>query len=123
MNDAANEQAESMTDAPDKARLVVESGFYAGLEWPLQADSTVVGRGRDADFVLSEGTMSRAHALLGREEGGVFVQDLGSTNGTMVNGSRETRALLSDGDELQLGKLVLKISLPNSSVRGGARGS
>ena len=121
MSDAADEQAGSVAGV--EARLVVESGFYAGLEWPLETNPTVVGRGRDADLVLSEGTMSRAHALLGYEDGRVFVQDLGSTNGTMVNGNRETRAFLSDGDELQLGKLVLKISLPDSSVRGGARGS
>ena len=67
----------------------VESGFYEGMEWPLDRASTVIGRGRTADLVLSEATISRAHALLGFKGDQPFVQDLGSTNGTLVNGARE----------------------------------
>lgn len=87
----------------------VESGFYEGLEWPLDRASTVIGRGRTADLVLSEATISRAHALLGFKGDQPFVQDLGSTNGTLVNGGREQQAFLRDGDELRMGRLVLRI--------------
>ncbi len=87
----------------------VESGFYQGLEWPLDRASTVIGRGRTADLVLSEATISRAHALLGFKGEQPFMQDLGSTNGTLLNGQQEQQALLEDGDELRMGRLVLRI--------------
>jgi pSer/pThr/pTyr-binding forkhead associated (FHA) protein len=100
------------TDSPPAAgRAVVRisSGFYEGLDWPLDRASTVIGRGRSADMVLNEATISRAHALFGYEGTQAFVQDLGSTNGTLVNGEKAQRALLSPGDELRMGRLVLKI--------------
>ncbi|MFQ5514624.1 MAG: FHA domain-containing protein [Myxococcota bacterium] len=92
---------------PAEWRLRVESGFYSGLEWPLDRTSTVVGRGRSVDLVLNEATISRAHALLSFEGERLYVQDLGSTNGTLVNGVRRGRIVLEDGDELRMGRLVL----------------
>ena len=83
--------------AAQRATLRIESGFYEGLEWELDRPSTVIGRGRNADLVLNEATISRAHALFGYEGAKVFVQDLGSTNGTLVNGVREHRKLLVHG--------------------------
>ena len=89
----------------------IESGFYDGLEWPLNRPSTVIGRGRNADFVLHEATISRAHALMGYQGERLYVQDLGSTNGVLVNGVREDRALLSEGDELRMGRLVIRVRM------------
>jgi pSer/pThr/pTyr-binding forkhead associated (FHA) protein len=79
---------------------------------PIDQDWMVIGRGRSADVVIAEPTISRAHAAIGYDGEGFFMQDLGSTNGTRVNGKRETRAALKDADELQLGKLRLQIVLP-----------
>jgi pSer/pThr/pTyr-binding forkhead associated (FHA) protein len=95
--------------------VCVASGFYEGLMWPLDRPSTVIGRGRSADLVLNEATISRAHALFGLDAGRPFVQDLGSTNGTLVNGERVQRRPLDDGDELRMGRLVLRIRFPRSS--------
>ncbi len=95
--------------------LRVESGFYEGLEWPLERASTVVGRGRTADLLLSEATISRAHALLAFKGDQPFLQDLGSTNGTLVNGTREPQVALSDGDELRMGRLSLRFCLGEES--------
>ncbi len=121
---ARKAKAEAATVAsaskPAGAFVCVESGFYAGLEWPLDRECTVIGRGRTADLVLSEATISRAHAVLGYESGKVFVEDLGSTNGTLVNGVRERRVLLADGDELSMGKLQLKIRVaPDAGAAHG----
>jgi pSer/pThr/pTyr-binding forkhead associated (FHA) protein len=85
-------------------------GFYEGLEIPVDRDWLVIGRGRSADLVFSEPTISRAHAAIGFEQGEFFVQDLGSTNGTGVNGRREPRVALTHGDEVQLGRLVLRFT-------------
>ena len=96
---------------PSGANIRVLRGFYADLEIPVDRDWMVIGRGRTADLVLSEPTISRAHAAVGYEKGSFFVQDLGSTNGTGVNGKREPRTTLRDGDDVQLGKLVLRFTL------------
>ena len=97
------------------ASVLVLRGFYEGLEVPVDRDWMVIGRGRTADVVIAEATISRAHAAIGYDESGFFMQDLGSTNGTRVNGVREARVGLSNGDELQLGKLRLRIALPSTS--------
>ena len=106
--------------ATQRTRLPINSGFYEGLEWELDRPSTVIGRGRNADLVLNEATISRAHALFGYDGMDAFVQDLGSTNGTLVNGNRENRKTLAHGDELRMGKLVLKVSLDAVAARGHA---
>jgi pSer/pThr/pTyr-binding forkhead associated (FHA) protein len=100
--------------APCGAAIRVLDGFYEGLEIPVDRDRLVIGRGRGVDLMIAEPTISRAHVALGREGGGIFVRDLGSTNGTLVNGSRCERAPLRDGDEIQLGKLRLRVRLPSA---------
>ena len=96
---------------PGGAFVRVMKGFYEGLEVPLDRDWIVIGRGRTADLVIAEPTISRAHAAIGWDAEGFFMQDLGSTNGTKVNGQRSPRARLKDGDDLQLGKLQLRIAM------------
>ena len=98
---------------PSGALIRVVRGFYEGLEVPINRDWMVIGRGRSADVEIAEATISRAHAAIGYDGEGFFMQDLGSTNGTRVNGKRETRVRLGDGDELQLGKLRLRLVLPS----------
>jgi hypothetical protein len=97
---------------PAGATIVVLEGFYEGLELPVDRAWVVIGRGRGADVLIAEPTISRAHAAIGHDPAGFFVQDLGSTNGTWVNGSREKKQALKDGDEIQMGKLRLRVSLP-----------
>jgi pSer/pThr/pTyr-binding forkhead associated (FHA) protein len=97
---------------PSGSSIYVLRGFYQGLELPVDRDWLVIGRGRGADVVLAEPTISRAHAAIGFEEDAFFVQDLGSTNGTLVNGTREEKRALADGDEIQMGKLILGIKFP-----------
>jgi len=94
-----------------RAMLRIESGFYEGLELPIDREWLVLGRGRSAEMMLAEPTLSRAHAAVGYDGGGFFVQDLRSTNGTLVNGERRERAALQDGDEIQIGRLHLLVRL------------
>ena len=62
-----------------------------------------IGRSDACRLVIEHGTISRRHAVLKRVEGGFEVRDLGSLNGTWVNGWRVDRALLRPGDTLTLG--------------------
>jgi pSer/pThr/pTyr-binding forkhead associated (FHA) protein len=93
---------------PGEGAVAILRGFYEGLEVPVDRPWLVVGRGRGADLVLAEATISRAHAAFGFDAEGFFVQDLGSTNGTLVNGERQKRVRLASGDEIQMGKLLLR---------------
>lgn len=99
-------------EIPKGASILVKSGFYEGLEVVVDRDWLVVGRGRSADLVIAEATISRAHAAIGHDAEGFYVQDLGSTNGTMINGARVERQALKPGDEIQMGRLVLGVTLP-----------
>lgn len=107
----ANER-EPAGPVPSGGVIRVMRGFYEGLEVPVDRDWVVIGRGRGADIVIAEPTMSRAHAAIGFDGERFFVQDLGSTNGTRVNGSVEQKASLKDGDDVQLGKLLVRVTLP-----------
>ena len=75
---------------------------------PLTRPVTVIGRGADADLRLADTGVSRAHAELRLDaDGGVRVVDLGSTNGTVVNGQRVSEGNLADGDRLNIGATAL----------------
>lgn len=112
MSQSASEEASLSGEA---AVLLVKSGFYEGLEVPLEGVRTVIGRGRGADIVLAEPTISREHAVVGRSPEGWYVEDLGSTNGSYANGGRIERHLLKPGDEIVLGRLVIEVTLPGDS--------
>jgi pSer/pThr/pTyr-binding forkhead associated (FHA) protein len=103
--------AEARASRPKRASLSVQGGFYAGLEVPVDRTRMMIGRGRGADLVVAESTMSREHAVIGFDAEGCYVEDLQSTNGTKVNGERVARARLRDGDEVQLGRLKLQVHL------------
>ena len=93
--------------------MTILSGFYEGLEVSLDRDRLVIGRGRNADLPLAEATISRAHAAIGFDGRAFYVEDLSSTNGTRVNGTRITRHALEADDEIQMGKLRIGVTLPH----------
>jgi pSer/pThr/pTyr-binding forkhead associated (FHA) protein len=97
---------------PPGASAVVLSGFYEGLEVLLDRERIVIGRGRKADLALAEATISRAHAAIGFDGETFYIEDLNSTNGTLVNGSRIVRQPLKTQDEIQMGKLRIGVTLP-----------
>ena len=92
------------------ACVIVIAGPNIGEMHPLQADS-IVGRQADAWLCLTDSEVSRHHAKFEQRGDAVFVQDLGSTNGTFVNDQQVTEQQLSDGDKIQIGATtVLKFS-------------
>lgn len=94
--------------AGEDACLVIRSGGGRGGEiYPLRDSRIAIGRHPDADVFLDDVTVSRNHAVLEREGTGWVIIDEGSLNGTFVNRRRGDRTVLSDGDEIQVGKYRL----------------
>src|SRR5690606_5121571 len=78
-----------------------------GRHYPLQVGSTVIGRGDQANLRLPDVGISRRHARIDFDGTQAVLTDLGSTNGTMVNGQRVTAIALNPGDMIQLGTTTL----------------
>jgi len=86
------------------------SGKYQGGEFPLRANrEIVIGRSSELDMVLVEDMVSRKHAKIITEEHTVSIQDLGSTNGTFVNGEKIRQVELKDGDRILIGTSIIKL--------------
>lgn len=86
------------------------SGKYQGGEFPLEENREVlVGRSSDLDMVLVEEMVSRKHARLQLSQGRIEIEDLGSTNGTFVNGERITRMSVGEGDRILIGSNILRV--------------
>lgn len=73
-------------------------------KWLLTQPVTVIGRGSEADIVLNDSGVSRTHLELRITPSGVIATDLGSTNGTFVEGNRISAATLVDGNVIRIGR-------------------
>ncbi len=86
------------------------SGKYQGGEFPLKAEKQIViGRSSELDMVLVEDMVSRKHAKISFSGGKITIEDLGSTNGTFVNGEKVKQAGLKEGDRILIGTSILKL--------------
>jgi pSer/pThr/pTyr-binding forkhead associated (FHA) protein len=101
---------------PEGAVLIVERGPDVGSRFLLAQPVTSVGRHPRSDVFLDEVTVSRHHAELRWTNSGLRVVDLGSLNGTYVNGEAVESAVLVHGDELQCGKFQLTFWLHPDST-------
>jgi pSer/pThr/pTyr-binding forkhead associated (FHA) protein len=89
------------------AMLVVVRGPNAGARYLLDREETTVGRHPDCEIFLHDVTVSRRHSEFRREGGEFLLRDLGSLNGTYVNGDRVEEKDLDSGDEVQIGRFKL----------------
>ena len=69
----------------------------------------VIGRSSELEMVLVEDMVSRRHAKIAVEQGDIFLEDLGSTNGSFVNGEKITRTKLAEGDRILIGTSIIKV--------------
>jgi pSer/pThr/pTyr-binding forkhead associated (FHA) protein len=93
------------------ASLVVVSGPAAGMEYSLQRSRTILGRGPGVDFEFPDAEMSRQHVAVEYSHETFRASDLGSTNGTLVNGTLIRTTELKHGDRIEIGKHVLQFLL------------
>ncbi len=99
------------------AMLIVLSGPARGARFLLNTSLTTIGRAPENDIFLDDVTVSRKHAEISKGNNGYQVKDLGSLNGTYVNGKVEVESNLSDGMELNIGKFKMHFFV-GGKVRG-----
>ena len=89
------------------ALLLVRRGSGLGSRFLLDKDVSIAGRHPNSDIFLDDVTVSRRHSEFRRTAAGFEMRDLGSLNGTFVQGQRVESASLEDGDEVLVGKFHL----------------
>lgn len=95
-----------------RARLIPVDG---GPALDLVKDLTLVGRNEDCDLFIDHKSVSKQHCVLVKTEGLVLVRDLGSTNGTRVNGQRVRRAALLPNDNLAIANFKYQVKFGESA--------
>jgi pSer/pThr/pTyr-binding forkhead associated (FHA) protein len=91
--------------------LLVRIGPQQGLRYHLARPEVRIGRRKDMDLILSDTTVSAEHARVFFQEGGLWIEDLKSMNGTLVNDRRIRRSLLQANDRITLGKYELEVQM------------
>jgi pSer/pThr/pTyr-binding forkhead associated (FHA) protein len=96
-----------------RARLIERGGKDAETrEYPLTQPEFLMGRGADCDLRLRSSSMSRHHCIIRTGPDGVTLVDLGSSNGTYLNGERvRSQAALKTGDEVRLDQYLFLVDL------------
>jgi hypothetical protein len=121
MQDTAPKAPPTTTARPGRSYVLrFISGKYQGGEFPIVAEKQIiVGRSSDLDMVLVEDMVSRKHARIAMQQDQIWIEDLGSTNGTFVNGEKIKRARLKEGDRVLIGTSILKV-IAGDGPRDGA---
>jgi len=94
------------------ALLTVEQGPDAGLRVRVELDRPgFLGRATDNDILVTDPATSRRHTRFGYRDGGFIVTDLGSANGTILNGERVVEAHIKAGDRIKIGQNELLVTI------------
>lgn len=91
-----------------RPRLIVVSGTLLGQQLELGAEVVTIGRSSDCTISFQHPSVSRQHCRIWLEDGAYWIQDLGSTNKTYVNGHAISKTVLRDGDQIGVGNNALK---------------
>jgi pSer/pThr/pTyr-binding forkhead associated (FHA) protein len=102
--------------APPKAVLRGVSGAYFGKIIPIRG-RLVIGRGSECDLILDEAEMSRKHAVIENFGDGIYLRDLGSSNGTFVNGVQVRDAVLHPDDQIAFDRNRFLLEAPGMPPR------
>ena len=97
---------------PQQLQVVVHAGPLAGKGFPITGDILTIGRDPDNNISLDDEQVSRHHARLIRQDDQIILEDLGSTNGTLVNGKPITgQHALQPADIISIGSSVFGVMI------------
>ena len=100
-------------------RFVIQNGPRAGDEYLVRKPNTLIGRHESCDIVVNDPLVSRRHCQITWDGIYCTVEDLGSTNGTFINGLRLIEAyVLRPGDDLQIANVTLNFADPQATLTG-----
>lgn len=94
-----------------KVNLIVFKKNGNKKSFSVPSSVTVIGRRQDCDLCIPISNVSRKHCQLNQDQGKLMVRDLGSTNGTLVNGTAVKEAELQAGDKLAVGPLAFSVQI------------
>jgi tetratricopeptide (TPR) repeat protein len=100
--------------------LHVIGGNDRGKAHPLTRGQTTIGRGADQDCILADIAVSRRHIIIAIEGNRYRMKDLGSGNGSLLNGVRTDTAILNDGDQIEIGNTMLRLEHAPSRPQAAA---
>ena len=100
-----------------KSCLILETKLTTKRVFPFYA-KMIIGRHSTNDIPLPDRTVSKRHAVVGRVRGRVVVKDLGSRNGTFVDGQKLEKAILASGDRLKVGSVTLRFFQEDETPTG-----
>ena len=108
-SDRSDEEFPAMIDA----RLIVQDGPWMGKPIAIRGETFVIGRGPGCQLRVGSRTVSRSHATISRRAGRLFLRDLASTNGSLLNGRPvlDGEVEVRDGDRLQVGPMNFTLSV------------
>ncbi len=98
------------------ASLVIENGTHRGEILELQPGTNLLGRAAECHFLLAESTVSGRHCEIRVSDCEIRLHDLGSSNGTFVEGERVQDAELRDGQCLVLGEVQFRVAIPPAHI-------
>ena len=105
---AVDNETTLTTPLGPQALLIVKQGPQIGIQFPLAAESYVIGREASCDIIIQDAEVSRRHSQISWAENLFVVQDLASTNGTFLNGIQiATATPLKNGDNIGVGQTTL----------------
>src|SRR3989442_14712458 len=96
-------------------RLVLLSEGLTGRTYELKTDKTTVGRVSDNAFEIPEASVSSHHCELTLRGNDLLVKDLGSTNGTFINGEKIEEAVLKPGQTLRVGMIEMRLEIGDAA--------
>ena len=100
-----------------KSCLILETKLTTKRVFPFYA-KMIIGRQSTNNIPLPDRTVSKRHAVVGRVKGQTVVKDLGSRNGTFVNGQKVEKAILASGDRLKVGSVTLRFFQEDQTSQG-----
>ena len=99
--------------------VVVIEGKQIGQEFPILKSKVTLGReGGNADVAIADAGISRSHAEISMDKTSWYLRDLGSTNGTLKNGTKIVRATLRHGEKFKIGETVLQFLCEEKTQKG-----
>jgi pSer/pThr/pTyr-binding forkhead associated (FHA) protein len=102
----------SLIDQDPVPVVEIVQGNEAGRSYRFEKNVVTIGRSLDNDIVLTDIAVSRRHTRLSRQGNNVFVEDMGSGNGTVVNGIKTPRSPVASSDRIELGNTVFRVVFP-----------